>query len=1126
MTTPTPSAVAADGHAILVTGTGSMAPSGTALTGPVDSLDKLAKLLEWAWNTAKLTPAAGQIPQVWIIGPAACRNLGWDIAGSEDLTHLPESQRRTRVRAAALRAATESAVGLIAAGWTVHGGGQRLRLTRPLGDRALDVEIVIATRIAGIDTSVATTGLDLDDPAAALEVGRRVAAWFTRFHVLPAGTGAATGAAIADRIRATRQTRKQGLATATAGEVPAAVDSLTAQVQPRWGRLVDVLDIDGPDAEDLVELGQDAGLLASAGMLTLPVGGPVIHAGEQARALLANRKKLFALWQVTLPPLTALTLPELLPPPDPRMRADAPVTVWVTSPGLDGLAAPATHGGLGLEVEDMEISAAVTWAEQGRALDKWTAEIRDCLDTWTAAGDHALVELATDAWTDYLTHLASADTWQGEGQAHHLQPVWHAALCEHVRFRSRRAMTRIAREFRLHPLAVTDAELTYAVHSDQDLSDPPGGRGRHEVRRRITLTDDGIVQLFLALTEPAVPDTLDTLFGRTASAPEDGTAADVDMAVAPDPAEAPAAATPDDEPEPAEESQTIPCQDEEPEPRSAAAEPDSPQPDASAHAADPAPRAATPRRSTRATDTTAVSEFSGPAAVLDVTGAWLADGTRVDLPADAVHVGDLVAFARTLNLGYRIRPTFVENGQIWITDALATKFGIDATAVTRGRRNDDLRALTATLPFVTLAVAAGWQFGHRDKDDTIALGSWTRVRHSDDPSDEKTSIWVVLMAGFGDDPDAEDPDMPILAGDPSPARIAARLKLFADTLKFPWKMSGPTTGLDILKEARPNTYGPAEWRDQIWAPSTFELPAGAGQITRDFAWTRELTPEEQACTYCHAYDRGGSYTAGQSGLELPIGDPIHVGEGEWEFDAKVPSFVRTVIPPTANWLLPYVLSPAGREFGDEPQWVAGPQFEAARKLGYQLPILEAMYWPEHARLMREWASRFSHAARVLDTDDPDDQAVRAQVKIPRVRGYGMLASQHLAAGEWTPGEWKPYRKDIWALGISKAAANIIHFLSTMYEQTGVAIIAIDKDTIVLASDDPDPRTAWPLAAADAAGLADNPRYRPSFGRGFGQWKPEASGLMSEQAVFFTGGPYKGKRMLTSHKQWMTTIEPA
>ncbi|MDJ0491506.1 hypothetical protein QNA24_34600, partial [Rhodococcus qingshengii] len=75
-----PAGESADGHAVIVTAVGTYTPSGHTLTGPVDSIEKLDKLIRWATLTPLGAPA-----QIWIVGIEACDMLGWIIdPGSED----------------------------------------------------------------------------------------------------------------------------------------------------------------------------------------------------------------------------------------------------------------------------------------------------------------------------------------------------------------------------------------------------------------------------------------------------------------------------------------------------------------------------------------------------------------------------------------------------------------------------------------------------------------------------------------------------------------------------------------------------------------------------------------------------------------------------------------------------------------------------------------------------------------------------------------------------------------------------------------------------------------------------------------------------------------------------------
>ena len=102
-----PAGEAADGHAVIVTAAGTYTPSGHTLTGPVDSIEKLDKLIRWATLTPLGAPA-----QIWIVGIEACEMLGWIIdPGSEDdvddmeVLRTRAAEELTAIQAGALDAA-------------------------------------------------------------------------------------------------------------------------------------------------------------------------------------------------------------------------------------------------------------------------------------------------------------------------------------------------------------------------------------------------------------------------------------------------------------------------------------------------------------------------------------------------------------------------------------------------------------------------------------------------------------------------------------------------------------------------------------------------------------------------------------------------------------------------------------------------------------------------------------------------------------------------------------------------------------------------------------------------------------------------------------------------------------
>ena len=164
--------------------------------------------------------------------------------------------------------------------------------------------------------------------------------------------------------------------------------------------------------------------------------------------------------------------------------------------------------------------------------------------------------------------------------------------------------------------------------------------------------------------------------------------------------------------------------------------------------------------------------------------------------------------------------------------------------------------------------------------------------------------------------------------------------------------------------------------------------------------------------------------------------------------------------------MPYVLNPRGIQFTG-PKWVTTPTLERALALGYQPEILEAWTWPQHGRVLLGWYERFRDASSSLDTDDPDAQAARNQAKVIRTHGIGIIGSDEHLKGKTA---YSPERR---LHVLAKAKANIVYRLQQIGEKTGQWPLAVATDTVLYASDDPDPVTAWPGGPAVV-----RPRLRP------------------------------------------------
>ncbi len=988
------------------------------------------------WARDKRGCLLGESARVWVVGAAVRQLTGQSTIGED----VDEQLGR-------------ALAGLVSRGWELSGADGRLVVARGSGPGRIGIEVVAEPQpwLAGGDDVVCED---------AGELGRRLRQWTAAVGVLPQRTAVGSAAVVFDAIQVARNARRAP-AVAAAG-LPADVELATA-VQPTWVMDTTLVDRALERAHELVLLEQLHPKLASAGMLSLGSGQPERLEGQKAAVAARADKRPFGVWLACLPAAEGMGLPAGLPLPHPRMRWDQPVQVWLSSEDLTGLSAAVRDGGAGLAVSELNISAAMVWPQQGRLLEAWAGRFRDAL------ADPELRSTAlVSAARSYLDALGDGSVWTG-GLAHHYQPAWAAAIAAHVRFRGRRAAMRISREYKLWPLYARDAGLLYAVGLDEatqtviDLADTYTRLGRLVAASRAEVTDALLLEILSTETDDELAAALTGALHL--------------------PAAGPLVSVPAGERVAGVSGLLVGVKDE-------AAVLDSVGDDVGGPAVvvGGGERAGAGRRRV----VRAAAEVGGVVAgVLHTDGLWLPDGTCVELVEPIVHVGQVAQLAWQHNIGYRLSEKFSEPGQIWVTEDVCRAVGIDVEAISRRDPNKSLRELTAALEFVTLAADDGWGFGG-GRSETPQLGTWTRIFRPD--REDLKGPLVALIPGMTR---KQGNDNPILAG-ADPARIARRLQMFADRLGYPLKINSGVTAIDVMVQSRPKTRSPAEWRDIVLAPSRTKEPYGITDLESDFEWSRKPTEGEAAMRYVHAYDRGGSYPAAIAGLELPIGDPVHHRDGV-AFDPKLPGYWLIEVPEVQDWLLPYLLNPRGHKFSG-PKWVCTPRLERAIVLGYQPTVLEAYVWPQHGRVLRGWYERFRDLAVALDTDDPDDRAVRDQAKIVRVAGIGLMGSlQHL---QGKTGYSPERRYHI----VSRASASIIYKLHQIGVDSGRWPLACITDTVLYASDDPDPVSAWP---GDGR----------SFGRGFGQYKPEGSAILAEHLEFLNGRNYRGKQMLTPPEQW-------
>lgn len=472
----------------------------------------------------------------------------------------------------------------------------------------------------------------------------------------------------------------------------------------------------------------------------------------------------------------------------------------------------------------------------------------------------------------------------------------------------------------------------------------------------------------------------------------------------------------------------------------------------------------------------ASGSFQAAAAVVDTDGIWCSNGAFQPLPGPIGHVGDLVRLAQWLHLGTQVTKYRTAAGQIWVGDELARQLGIDVESITAAATADHdkvTREVTRAAAGVTDALRAGYSLGGRDKD---ALGRWTRVWKG-----TEQSVWVVLLAAMTRD----GADVPLMGDDPDHATLARRIGLLASALGHPYQLSGSTTGLDLMTALR--------WKDRESFFARHEpVPPALSNVELDLSWSRKPTAAEADHEFVHAYDRSGSYLAGVAGLELGVGPATHHPDGT-AFMPRMPGYWRIEIPDGGDWRLPNLLDPRGGNTG-KVRWVTTPGLDFAVEQGHEPAILEAYTWTQRARILEPWYERIRDARTALDTDDPDCQVARDQLKAIYAPTIGMFGSQAHMAGRLG---YAPERRHHI---VAKARTNILRRVVKIGQDTDRWPVAIVADTVLYTSSDPDPVAAWP----------GQPEW---LGRALGRYKVEATGRLADQVKYLTGGPYRGKDAL-------------
>lgn len=463
------------------------------------------------------------------------------------------------------------------------------------------------------------------------------------------------------------------------------------------------------------------------------------------------------------------------------------------------------------------------------------------------------------------------------------------------------------------------------------------------------------------------------------------------------------------------------------------------------------------------------SPWAYSAAVVDVDGVYLPDGT-VGAPEQVSTIADLAAIGEQYRIGHPAGA-----GLLVVTSTLAQDLGLlpseelltapmpSGDAPTEDDMVDRIVAFLAEQT-AFLSNAEGWSA------DGDVLRAWTRIRRENRAFRIviEPVVWIWDRREESASPFNHLPDV---EADPVACwqELARRLERVAELLGVPWSTSPGATGAAIFEQIqRGRSRRGGKVLDAAGPIPPIDL-GGQARLEGEFNYRRRpSTAELDAATVVHRYDKRASYLATAGGTDLGYGDPVHFAADASAQAVRAARFgVTKTKMPFGIWLVTLPAwsrstpppHPDQRDFEDIQRWITTATLvllldeEDAGGAGYtveELQIAESWQWPDQARFLEPWYTRCRDA--LLAARGQDDRPVADAIKNVYTGYIGRLASQYTLQGS------RPFHhQPVWEATIrAMARASLWRAVQKHRLATGRVPIGIDHDEIGYLDDTFDP----------------------------------------------------------------------
>ncbi len=470
-------------------------------------------------------------------------------------------------------------------------------------------------------------------------------------------------------------------------------------------------------------------------------------------------------------------------------------------------------------------------------------------------------------------------------------------------------------------------------------------------------------------------------------------------------------------------------------------------------------------------------------AILTASEAILPDGTRLPLPGDLAHVGDVARWAGEQRIGHGGGAARPEPGHVWLSRDFLESRGLpvrDRKAMGAGeliRAEEQLRAALdqayETHDFFTAAAVDGYQMGKRS--------GWSRVwkKSTPDSAVVTSAEWV----GTG-----------LASGDPEPAHLIRRFGLWTGLTGHPLVINEGVTFKNLCR---------------LPAAELPSLPWAA--MAADFMWQREVGDTDRA-PFVHCYDRRKSYLAACSSAEASD-TLVHVANPD--VDAKRPGFWH-VTSTTWNELGYQVPDPRLDYEGTLCEWIATPTLALLLE-HCQVEVDEAWLYTGQVGRVTEKAYRAIKGA--LDTaeqwkSDEDIAVVIDALKASYRVGIGQMA-QIKDEGQTKRG----HRPDVRATIIATHRANSLRAMIHAGKAGTWPLVMARADSVLFSSEESDPVRAWPGRADGMS--AQLGKYKAAGTQKWAEFERLALGepTSPSRSIWAVTDPERAEEQLRAEEEW-------